>query len=341
LDEAAFIPQMEKHWKAMFPTISTGGHCITISTVNGVGNWYYDIFQRSKEKENDFHVIELDYWEHPEYNDANWVKATRAQLEKKDGFKKLCVTFLVLEISYIPTDVIVDLDLVTQQIEPIRMLFPQWNNLEEAREQRIADMDSWNRGAFHIWREPIEGRDYIMGIDCSAGLGEDNDNSVIQVIDAVTCEQVAEFYSNLCPPYNFAQVVAMVGRLYNNAQIVVEDNGGYGTSVLEKLQHEFFYENLFESSQGTNKNPKPGIKTTHSNRPKFLEMIQTRLVNKSMAVRSRRLVKELKGFIWNTSTKRAEATKGFHDDAIMALCLALYAKESKKSGRSHGVCRDR
>ena len=90
-----------------------------------------------------------------------------------------------------------------------------------------------------------------------------------------------------------------------------------------------------ETSRGTNKNPKPGIKTTHSNRPKFLELIQTRLVNKSIAVRSRRLVKELKGFIWNSSTKRAEASKGFHDDAIMALCLALYAKESR--GRSNPV----
>jgi len=335
LDEAAFIPQMEKHWKAMFPTISTGGHCITISTVNGVGNWYYDTFQAAKKKENDFHVIELDYWEHPEYNDSNWVKATRAQLGEKGWLQEVMRDFLGAGDSYIPTDIVVDLDLMTQQIEPVRMLFSQWNNVDEAREQSISNIDSWQRGALHIWREPIDGRDYIMGIDCSAGLGEDNDNSVIEIIDAVTCEQVAEFYSNICPPYNFAQIVSMMGRLYNNAQIIVEDNGGYGTSVLEKLQHEFAYDNLFEASQGTNKNPKPGIKTTHSNRPKFLELIQTRLVNKSIAVRSRRLVKELKGFIWNSSTKRAEASKGFHDDAIMALCLALYAKESR--GRSNPV----
>lgn len=335
LDEAAFIPQMEKHWKAMFPTISTGGHCITISTVNGVGNWYYDTFQAAKKKENDFHVIELDYWEHPEYNDPNWVKATRAQLGEKGWLQEVMRDFLGAGDSYIPTDIVVDLDLMTQQIEPVRMLFPQWNNVDEAREQSIANIDSWQRGALYIWREPIDGRDYIMGIDCSAGLGEENDNSVIEIIDAVTCEQVAEFYSNICPPYNFAQIVSMMGRLYNNAQIIVEDNGGYGTSVLEKLQHEFAYDNLFEASQGTNKNPKPGIKTTHSNRPKFLELIQTRLVNKSIAIRSRRLVKELKGFIWNSSTKRAEASKGFHDDAIMALCLALYAKESR--GRSNPV----
>jgi hypothetical protein len=176
-----------------------------------------------------------------------------------------------------------------------------------------------------------------MGVDCSAGLGEDNDNSVIEVIDAVTCEQVAEFYSNVCPPYNFSQVISMVGRLYNNAQIIVEDNGGYGTSILEKLQHEFSYDNLFESSQGTNKNPKPGIKTTLSNRPKFLEMLQTRLINRSIAIKSKRIVKELKGFIWNMQTKRAEATKGFHDDAIMALCLALYARETRTRSNPVGI----
>lgn len=327
LDEAAFIPQMDKHWKAMFPTISTGGHCICISTVNGVGNWYYDIFQGAKKKENDFQVIELDYWEHPEYNDPDWVKGTRAQLGEKGWLQEVMRDFLGAGDSYIPTDIIVDLDLITQDIEPIRMLFPQWNNVDEAREQKVTDMNTWIRGALHVWREPIDGREYIMGIDCAAGLGEDNDNSVIEVIDSITCEQVAEFYSNLCPPYNFARVAAQIGKTYNDAQIVVEDNGGYGTSVIEKLQHDFYYENLFEASQGTNKNPKPGIKTTLSNRPKFLETIQTRLVNKGIAIRSRRFVKELKGFIWNTQTKRAEATKGFHDDAIMAMCLALYVKE--------------
>jgi hypothetical protein len=57
--------------------------------------------------------------------------------------------------------------------------------------------------------------------------------------------------------------------------------------------------------------------------------MQTRLINESIAIRSRRFVKELKGFIWNSQTKRAEATRGFHDDAIMALCLALYGRDSR------------
>lgn len=337
LDEAAFIPQMEKHWKAMFPTISTGGHCITISTVNGVGNWYYDIFQGAKKGENDFNVIELDYWEHPEYNDPDWVKATRAQLGEKGWMQEVMRDFLGAGDSYIDPEIINDLDIVTKEIDPIRMLFPKWNNLDEAREQRVQDMDTWLRGALHIWREPVQGREYVIGVDVAGGMGEDNDNSCFEVIDAVTCEQVAEFYSNLIPPYTYANILAMVGKTYNVALVVVEDNGGYGTAIIERLTHDHAYENLFEASQGANKNPKPGIKTTQSNRPKFLEALQTRLINRSIAIRSRRFVKELKGFIWNPQTKRAEATKGFHDDAIMAMCLALYARESMGRGGAVGL----
>ncbi len=336
LDEAAFIPQMDKHWKAMFPTISTGGHCICISTVNGVGNWYHDIFVGAQKKQNDFQVIELDYWEHPEYNDPDWVKATRAQLGDKGWRQEVLRDFLGAGDSYIPNDVIADLDIATREIDPLKLLFPQWNNLDEAKEKRVDEIDSWQRGALQIWREPVDGRDYIIGADCSEGMGEDNDNNCFEVIDAVTCEQVAEFYSNTCPPHNFAQILAMVGKTYNNAQIVVESMGA-GLTVLEKLAHDFFYDNIFESSQGTNKNPKPGMKTTQSSRPQLLETMQTRLINNSIAIRSKRFVKEIKGFIWDTQTKKAKATKGFHDDAIMALCFALHVRNLRHRNAPIGM----
>lgn len=334
LDEAAFIPQMDKHWKAMFPTISTGGHCIAISTVNGVGNWYYDIFmgaKRSRGFGKDFHIIELDYWEHPDYNDPDWVKQTRAQLGEKGWLQEVMRDFLGAGESYIDPEIINDLDLVTREIEPIRKLFPEYNNPHEAQDIDVDMIEDWEmhqRGALYIWREPIEGREYIIGVDCAEGMGDENDNSCFEVIDAVTCEQVAEFYSNIVPPHNFSQILAMVGRTYNNALVVVESQNA-GLTVLEKLLHDSYYENIFESSQGASlksKTTAPGIKTTRANRPKFLETMQTRLINHSMAIRSRRFVKELKGFIFNAQTKRAEASKGFHDDAIMAMCLALYAR---------------
>ena len=83
IDEAAFIEDMDKHWKAMWPVLSTGGSCALVSTVNGIGNWYYQTYIEAKEKRNLFHVIDLDYWEHPDYNDPKWAAEQKAHRPSK------------------------------------------------------------------------------------------------------------------------------------------------------------------------------------------------------------------------------------------------------------------
>lgn len=326
IDEAAFIPSMDKFWKAIFPTISAGGRCICISTVNGVGNWYEETYHAAEKGLNFFHIIELDYWEHPDYHNDKWVKETRAQLGEKGWLQEVMRDFLGAGDSYIPPEIINDLKLEVQKIAPIRMLFQEWNNREEAREEKIQDEDEWVRGALHIWKEPVDGREYIIGVDPAEGQGEEADNSCFEVIDQNTCEQVAEFYSNTCPPHVFSQILAMVGTTYNTALIVVESQNA-GLTVLSKLEHDFQYGNIFHTVQ--NKKESAGVKTTRANRPMFLETIHTRLTNRSMVIRSKRFVKELGTFVYNKQTKRAEAEKGYHDDAIMAMCLALYARDSK------------
>jgi len=44
-------------------------------------------------------------------------------------------------------------------------------------------------------------------------------------------------------------------------------------------------------------------------------------------INSSRFVRELGTFIFNPQTKRAEALKGHHDDAIMAMCMALFVRD--------------
>jgi hypothetical protein len=177
LDEAAFIPQMEKHWKAMFPTISTGGHCICISTVNGVGNWYYDIFKGAKKARTTSTSSNSTTGNTLSTTTPIGSRRPAPSLARRAGCRKLCETSSVPVIPTSP-EIINDLDVITRDIEPLRMLFPKWNNLDEAREQRVMDMDTWVRGALHIWREPVEGREYIIGVDVAGGMGEENDNPV-------------------------------------------------------------------------------------------------------------------------------------------------------------------
>ena len=106
---------------------------------------------------------------------------------------------------------------------------------------------------------------------------------------------------------------------------------GPGGAVLSNLQHTLYYDNLFyEAGPGKSaKSIKPGIKTTITNKPIFLESIQHRLMNGTIKINSRRFVQELTTFIYNPQTRRAEPSpKGKHDDAIMAVCFAIYVRDS-------------
>lgn len=321
LDEAAFIPNMEKCWKAMFPTINTGGNCITISTVNGMGNWYEETYHAAERGDNDFNIIDLMYTEHPDYNDDEWVRTTRAQLGENGWLQEVMGDFLGAGDSWIPPNIINDYEQDAIKTEPLKELFHEWVSIVKNEGSAKREID---KGALLIWKEPVQGREYIIGVDAAEGVGSEGDNSCAQIIDAATCEQVGEFYSNVCPNHVFAQIIAQLGVMYNDAMVVVE-NEKYGATILSHLEHTLYYEPIFESFQG--RSSKKGVKTTQSNRPTFLDGIRTRMLTKTLPLWSRRFIRELKTFIYNSRTKKPEASNGGHDDAIMAMSLALYARD--------------
>jgi hypothetical protein len=323
LDEAAHIPGMEDHWKAMYPTLSAGGACVAISTVNGLGNWYEEIYHNAEVKKNKFHIIDLEFWEHPDYNDDDWVESTYAQLGEDGWQQEVMRSFLGSGETYIKPDIIGELDLaIREKSGPLRVKFPQWCNEHEEF------MDE--KGALWIWKEPVDGHEYTMAVDAADGVGKLGDNSCFEIIDDHTMEQVAEFYSNRVPPHIFAQIINQTAIYYNTAKVVVENMATSGGAVMSALQNTLMYENLY--SDMTKRKVQPGIKTTSQLRPAVLEALQHRLIQRSITINSPRLIHELKTFIYNASRKRAEAQKGKHDDAIMALALAIFVRDESMKG---------
>jgi hypothetical protein len=289
--------------------------------VNGIGNWYYQTYIEAKEKRNLFNVIDLDYWEHPDYNNPNWASEQKAQLGEKGFLQEVLREFLGSGETYFSSKIVRELTEQTMNNYPSKKLFSKWVNLQGFA-STVERED--NKGALWVWKEPVEGRDYIVGADCAEGQAENNDNSCFQVIDQITCEQVAEFYSNTVSPNVFAQILKEVCIYYNNALLVVE-NMGPGIAVLNTLQNHLFYDNIyFENKKG---NPKPGVRMGQVNRPLFLETLQSRLINKSIRINSIRFTNELGTFEYNPSTKKAQAQKGKHDDAIMSMCIALFIRD--------------
>jgi hypothetical protein len=323
IDEAAFIEKMEDHWKAMYPVIATGGHIEIISTVNGLGNWYEETYHEAEAGRNFFNIINLDYWEHPVYANPEWANSMRANLGEKGWQQEVLRNFLGSGDTYVSPNTISQLDRLTKYNNPVRIAFEKWTN-EEQRKNNL------EKGALWIWKEPMDGHEYIVGADSSEGVGQDGDNSCFQIIDAISLEQVAEFYSNLVPPHIFAQIINQIGIYYNTATVVVENNA-IGGAVLNCLVNDLGYEGIYyEHKKGISS--KPGIKVGSSNRSVLLESLQHRLTNGTAKINSTRFVNELKTFIFSAQKKRAEAVKGKHDDAIMALSMALFIRDESVRG---------
>ena len=73
IDEAAFIDNVGETWGAAQQTLATGGGAIILSTPNGTGNWFHQMWVKAESQENDFLPVRLPWFVHPE-RDEEWRK---------------------------------------------------------------------------------------------------------------------------------------------------------------------------------------------------------------------------------------------------------------------------
>jgi hypothetical protein len=106
----------------------------------------------------------------------------------------------------------------------------------------------------------------------------------------------------------------------------VVENMGTGTAVISALHHTHIYDNLY-FDKVKSANIKPGIRMGAHNRSLLLECLQNHLSNDTVRINSMRFVSELDTFEYNKVTKKAQARKGKHDDAIIAMAVALHVRD--------------
>jgi len=102
VDEAAFIPDMQSHWNAMWPVLSTGGNCILISTVGKKledenktkKNWFYKTHRAAFQGKNNFKIFDVHYKEHPDYADPVWCQTLRSRLGEEGWKQEIEMEFL-------------------------------------------------------------------------------------------------------------------------------------------------------------------------------------------------------------------------------------------------------
>jgi len=305
VDEAAFVRNFDEIWTGIYPTLSTGGNAIVLSTPNGVGGQYYDLWKEAEEGKNVFNPIKLLWNLHPERDQAWFEKETR-NMSKKQIAQELLCDFAASGDTFLKTDV----------IEYMRL----W--VEPPMEQTGPENDVW------IWEYPVPGREYIISADVSRG--DSKDYSTFHVIDINKSEVVVEYKGKLAPD-KFASLLIDYGTRYNKAMICPENNS-YGYACIVKLVENNYSELWFANEKdkyewlyGEKNIGKVGFQTNSKTRPQILSKLENVLRNRKIKVRSKRLYEEMKTFIWDKG--KAQAMRGKNDDLIMALAIGCWLYE--------------
>ena len=90
VDEAAFVRNFDTIWTGLYPTLSTGGQAIVLSTPNGVGGQYYDLWRQAESGENVFNPIKLPWDVHPDRDDVWFAEETKNMSKKQIAQELLC-----------------------------------------------------------------------------------------------------------------------------------------------------------------------------------------------------------------------------------------------------------
>jgi hypothetical protein len=196
--------------------------------------------------------------------------------------------------------------------------------IEQALMEAGQPIEVSENGRMLVWLPPQTGKHYILGLD-PAGGGAEGDYACAQEIEKRTGMQCAELRGHFSPRELAAKSLELAKR-YNDALLVVErNNHGYG--VLAHLRAAGVMNIFREGGQD-------GWLTSAVSRPAMLENLGAVLVAEPSLFRSSRLLNECRTFVRHADGSSG-ASSGSHDDCVMAMAIALAARQRVAGQVSH------
>jgi hypothetical protein len=210
-------------------------------------------------------------------------------------------------------------------------------HIKDPLERRGADQNLW------VWESADYSRDYMVVADVARGDGKDF--STFHVIDIENSVQVAE-YKGQIGTKEFGHLLVGIAAEYNNAMLVIENaNIGWATIqvAIDRQYANLYYsqrsgeatvDSYFDTYQDHSKMV-AGFTMSSKTRPMVIGKFQEYISDRSVTIQSKRLVEEMKVFIWKNG--RAEAQTGYNDDLVMAFGIALYVRDTALKFRQRGI----
>jgi len=326
IDEAAFIDNIGEIWASAQQTLATGGGAIVLSTPYGTGNWFHKTWVAAENQDNDFLPIKLPWFVHPE-RDQTW----RNRQDELLGDPRMAAQECDCDFSTSG-----DVVFYGEWMEFIKS-----TTIKDPSERRGVDQNLW------IWEPADYAREYMIVADVARGDGKDF--SACHVMDVQTNTQVAE-YKGQMPPKEFGYFLTGLATEYNNAMLVVE-NASIGWATLDAII-ERGYRNLYHSPKSEqltaqsylrvyegNSEMTPGFTMSMRTRPLCINKMREFIGDRSVTIRSKRLLEEMKVFIWRNG--RPEAQRGYNDDLVMSFGIGMFLRDTSLKFQQESVDRAR
>lgn len=175
----------------------------------------------------------------------------------------------------------------------------------------------------HIFKHPIAGRKYAVGVDNASGVS--NDYCSLHVIDVLTGEQVASANMKL-QEAEWSHFVYKVANAYNQAYIAIERNEA-GRVVVRMVLEDYHYpiSKMFTHDTVLSRNTKFGFNTTSSTRPSMLAELRSALNEGGLTINCKDTYNQMNSF--KVIGGKPQASTGNNDDLVMSLGIAWQCRQ--------------
>lgn len=344
-DECAFIPNFTEIWTGVSPTVSAGGSVILLSTPNGTGNKFHELYEGAQLDTNGFNCKYGTYinphdpteiyndrfmwWVHPQY-DLEWFANETRDKNQRQIAQEYCCAYNASGETF----------LMPEELDALRK-----------RGRDPISVHSIDRHIW-IWKQPERNGTYIIASDVSRGDAADYSAFHVLRIDQDKIEQVCE-YKGKIKPDQLGTLLMQVSKMYNDATVAPENNNGWAGQTIAVMEQAAF-PHIYYSRKRKPKEKDgfvvdaqyamyrndyaPGYAVTSANRNQMLAKVEQYIRNGDVVLYSKRLISEFETFIV-TEFNRPEAQRGKSDDLVMALAGALWIHDEsfKRSYRNDEV----
>jgi Terminase large subunit, T4likevirus-type, N-terminal/Terminase RNaseH-like domain len=313
-DELAFVrPTIAREfWTSISPTLSTGGKAIITSTPNSDEDQFADIWKEANKRfdahgnetklgRNGFSAFLATWDRHPERN-KDWAEREMASVGIDRFRREHNCEFVIYDETLIAPGILVDLS----GIDPIE-----------------------KQGQVRWYEKPQRDHIYIVALDPSLGTG--GDPAAIEVFDATTMRQVAEWTHNTTIIQKqvaiLAEICKYIKDITNDAGNIYYsvENNTIGEAALHAIA-DIGEENipgsfLSEPSNAGSRRWRKGFNTTPKSKIAACSKFKLWMETGKIKLCSKSLISELKTFVAHGVSYQGKV--GETDDLVMATLLAV------------------